>query len=85
MGDDETEKHLAVFMNIIYENDVDKALSDKVLVIKLPKEHVRLKLIINLLYLIKVSLKSGGYESIPYRLSSTFKYWLIVVNITDFI
>ena len=61
-------------MNIIYENDVDKALSDKVLVIKLPKEHVRLKLIINLLYLIKVSLKSGGYESNPYRLSSTFKY-----------
>ena len=68
-------------MNIIYEIDVDKAFSDKVLVItnKLPKEHIHLKLII------KASLKSGGYESIPYRLSSTFKYWLIVVNITDFI
>ena len=43
-------------MNIIYEIDVDKAFSDKVLVItnKLPKEHIHLKLII------KASLKSGG-------------------------
>ena len=77
-------------MNIIYENDVDKAtflaLSDKVLVVinRLLKENVHLKFIINLLNLIKVSLKSGGYESIPYRLSSTFEYWLIVVNIMDF-
>ena len=86
LGEDKTEKHLAVFMNIIYENDVDKdtsaALSDKVLVItnRLLKEHVLkyntveesdLEFIFNLLYLIKVSLNSGGYESIPYRLSST--------------
>ena len=71
---------MAVFINIIYENDVDKAtflaLSDKVLVVinRLLKENVYLKFIINLLNLIKVSLKSGGYESIPYRLSSTFEY-----------
>ena len=86
LGEDKTEKHLAVFLNIIYENDVDKdtsaALSDKVLVItnKLLKEHVLkynnveeadLEFIFNLLYLVKVSLNSGGYESIPYRLSST--------------
>ena len=73
-------------MNIIYENDVDKdtsaALSDKVLVItnRLLKEHVLkyntveesdIEFIFNLLYLIKVSLNSGGYESIPFRLSST--------------
>ena len=86
LGEDKTEKHLAVFMNIIYENDVDKdtsaALSDKVLVItnRLLKEHVLkyntveesdIEFIFNLLYLIKVSLNSGGYESIPFRLSST--------------
>ena len=86
LGEDKTEKHLAVFLNIIYENDVDKdtsaALSDKVLVItnRLLKEHVLkyntveesdLEFIFNLLYLVKVSLNSGGYESIPYRLSST--------------
>ena len=67
-------------MNITYENYVVKgtflSLSDKVLVVtnRLLKEHVRLKLIVHLLYLIKVSLKSGGYESIPYGLSSTFEY-----------
>jgi len=86
LGEDKTEKHLAVFLNIIYENDVDKetsaALSGKVLVItnRLLKEHVLkyntveesdLEFIFNLLYLVKVSLNSGGYESIPYRLSST--------------
>ena len=86
LGEDKTEKHFAVFMNIIYENDVDKdtsaALSDKVLVItnRLLKEHVLkyntveesdIEFIFNLLYLIKVSLNSGGYESIPFRLSST--------------
>jgi len=86
LGEDKTEKHLAVFLNIIYENDVDKdtsaALSDKVLVItnRLLKEHVLkyntveesdLEFIFNLLYLVKVSLNSGGYESIPYKLSST--------------
>ena len=86
LGEDKTEKHLAVFLNIIYENDVDKdtsaALGDKVLVItnRLLKEHVLkyntveesdLEFIFNLLYLVKVSLNSGGYESIPYRLSST--------------
>ena len=71
MGDDQTEKHLVVFMNIIYENDVDKVL---VITNRLLKEHVRLKFIINLLNLIKVSLKSWGYESTPYRLSPTFEY-----------
>ena len=58
-------------MNIIYENDVDKVL---VITNRLLKEHVRLNFIINLLNLIKVSLKSGGYESTPYRLSPTFEY-----------
>ena len=86
VGEDKTEKHFAVFLNIIYENDVDNdtsaALSDKVLAInnRLLKEHVLkyntieesdLEFIFNLVYLVNVSLNSGGYESIPYSLSST--------------
>ena len=85
VGEDKTEKHFAVFLNIIYENDADKdmfaALSDKVIVIsnKLLKEHVLqyntiedadLEFIFNLVFLVKVSLDSGGYDSIPYKLPS---------------
>ena len=74
-----TEKHLAVFLNIIYENDADKdlfaALSDKVISIsnKLLRDHVLqyhsvedsdLEFIYNLVYLIKVSLNSGGFVNL---------------------
>ena len=62
-------------MNIIYENVVDKttflAPSEKVLVVT---NRLIIKFVINLLYPVQVSLKSVGYESIPYRFSSTFEY-----------
>lgn len=88
VGEDKTEKHLTVFLNIVYENDADKeifgALSDKVidLVNKLFKDHVieynsidesDLEFIFNLAYLVKASLESGGYEKLPNRLISHLK------------
>merc|ERR1719348_1475910 len=75
-------------MNIVYENDADKdifaALSDKVITIshKLLKEHVLqyntiedsdLEFIFNLVFLVKVSLDSGGYESIPNKLYNSLQ------------
>ena len=86
VGEDKTEKHLAVFLNIIYENDADKdlfaALSDKVISIsnKLLRDHVLqyhsvedsdLEFIYNLVYLIKVSLNSGGFVNLTNKLLNT--------------
>ena len=83
MGEDKTEKHFAVFLNIVYENDADKdifaSLSDRVMAIssRLLKEHVLqyqkieetdLEFIFNLVFLIKVSLDSGGFHELPARL-----------------
>ena len=88
VGQDKTEKHFAVFLNIIYEKDADKErfvnLSDKVITIssRLFKEHILqyssleesdLEFVFNLSYLIKVSLNSGGYVSLPKKLSATLK------------
>ena len=88
VGQDKTEKHFAVFLNIIYEKDADKDLfvnlSDKVITIssRLFKEHILqyssleesdLEFVFNLSYLIKVSLNSGGYVSLPKKLSATLK------------
>eukprot|EP00092_Neocalanus_flemingeri_P109270 GFUD01140436.1.p1 GENE.GFUD01140436.1~~GFUD01140436.1.p1 ORF type:complete len:435 (+),score=117.77 GFUD01140436.1:49-1353(+) len=88
VGIDKTEKHFAVFLNIVYENDVDKeifgALSEKVInvVDKLLKDHVLeynaiedtdLEFIFNLAYLVKVSIESGGFEKLPNKLISHLK------------
>jgi len=88
VGEDKTEKHFAVFLNIIYENYADKDifvnLSDKVITIgtRLLREHVLqysaveesdLEFVYNLSYLIKVSLSCGGYVSLPKKLSATLK------------
>ena len=88
VGEDKTEKHFSVFINIVYENDADKdifaALSDKVITIshKLLKEHILqyntiedsdLEFIFNLAFMIKVSLDSGGYESIPNKLFNSLQ------------
>jgi len=88
LGMDKTEKHFAVFLNIVYENDADKeifgALSEKMIDIvdKLLKEHVLeystiedtdLEFIFNLSYLVKVSLECGGYVHIPKRIVSHLK------------
>jgi len=85
VGEDKTEKHFTVFLNIVYEKDVDKeifgTLSEKVidLVDRLLKGHVMeyssidesdLEFIFNLVYLVKASLESGGYENLPNRLCS---------------
>merc|ERR1712112_633120 len=82
------EEQFSVFMNIVYENDADKdifaALSDKVITIshKLLKEHILqyntiedsdLEFIFNLAFMIKVSLDSGGYESIPNKLFNSLQ------------
>ena len=88
VGEDKTEKHFAVFLNIIYENYADKDifvnLSDRVITIsnRLLREHVLqysaveetdLEFIFNLSYLVKVSLSCGGYVSLPKKLSATLK------------
>ena len=88
VGEDKTEKHFAVFLNIIYENYADKDifvnLSDRVITIsnRLLREHVLqysaveetdLEFVFNLSYLVKVSLSCGGYVSLPKKLSATLK------------
>jgi len=88
IGKDKTERHFAVFLNIVYEHDVDKeiigVLSSKVIGIadKLISNHVLeytnleetdLEFIFNLSYLIKVSLSSGGSEIIPNNLKCHLK------------
>ena len=88
VGEDKTEKHFAVFLNIIYENYADKDifvnLSDRVITIsnRLLREHVLqysaveetdLEFVFNLSYLVKVSLSCGGYVSLPKKLSTTLK------------
>ena len=88
IGEDKTEKHFAVFLNIIYENDADKDifanLSEKVMLLssRLLREHVLhyasieesdLEFIFNLVFLLKVSLDSGGFHEVPGRISQTLR------------
>ena len=88
IGEDKTEKHFTVFLNIIYANDADKevfgSLSGKMiyLVNQLLVDHVLeynsiedsdLEFIFNLAYLVKVSLDSGGYVKLPSKLLSHLK------------
>ena len=87
VSEDKTNKHFAVFPNIIYEKDADKDLfvnlSDKVITLsRLLKEHILqynsiketdLEFAFNLSYLIKATLNNGGYVSLPKKLSTTLK------------
>jgi len=98
LGEDKTEKHLAVFLNIVYENDADKEifgdLSEKVidLVDKMLRNHVLeynsidesdLEFIFNLSYLAKASLESGGYDKLPSKLNSHLKSVKLRVESSD--
>ena len=81
VSEDKTNKHFAVFPNIIYENFVN--LSDKVITLsRLLKEHILqynsiketdLEFAFNLSYLIKATLNNVGYVSLPKKLSTTLK------------
>ena len=85
VSEDKTNKHFAVFPNIIYDADKDLFvnLSDKVITLsRLLKEHILqynsiektdLEFAFNLSYLIKATLNNVGYVSLPKKLSTTLK------------
>jgi len=80
VGEDKTEKHFMVFLNAIYEQDIDKevvgSLSEKVMFLlgRLISDHVLeynrieesdLEFIFNLSFLLNSSSSSGAYNGVP--------------------